>query len=381
MASTTLALFCKVVDNYGDIGICWRLARQLQSEHDIIVHLWVDDLGSFHRICPSVNSSLDRQALEGIWIHRWHTQEVLFGKEDIADIVIEFFGCDIPPAYIATMAQCAPAPIWLNLEGLSAEEWVEGCHGLPSSHPSYSLTKYFFFPGFNTKTGGLLCETTLDRQRENFQSDPLAQTAFLAQLGVSAEEMQSLKVSLFCYPNAPVAALLSAWQHHEKPLLCLAPEGVASEALGEFFGEMPVCGQVLQRGQLTLRVIPFMPQNDYDKLLWSCDLNFVRGEDSFVRAQWAKKAFIWHIYPQDDNLHHKKLKAFLQTHQAGSDSSRDFSLAWNQAQPCHDWQACWSKLHNDLELIQEQSTAWLNRMRMVGDLTSNLLSFVNSKRQ
>ena len=84
-------------------------------------------------------------------------------------------------------------------------------------------------------------------------------------------------------------------------------------------------------GALTVRVLPFVSQPDYDKLLWACDLNFVRGEDSFVRAQWAGKPFIWHIYPQDKNLHHVKLRAFLQRYAADIESLSNFSLFWNSA--------------------------------------------------
>ncbi len=40
----TCDIFCAVVDNYGDIGVCWRLARQLAHEHGMTVRLWVDDL-------------------------------------------------------------------------------------------------------------------------------------------------------------------------------------------------------------------------------------------------------------------------------------------------------------------------------------------------
>ena len=43
-------IFCTVVDNYGDIGVCWRLARQLAAEHGFAVRLWVDDLASFARL-------------------------------------------------------------------------------------------------------------------------------------------------------------------------------------------------------------------------------------------------------------------------------------------------------------------------------------------
>ena len=40
-------IFCTVIDNYGDIGICWRLARQLRVDDGQRVRLWVDDLTSF----------------------------------------------------------------------------------------------------------------------------------------------------------------------------------------------------------------------------------------------------------------------------------------------------------------------------------------------
>ena len=183
--ATSLAIFCKVVDNYGDIGICWRLARQFQREHGIDVTLWVDDLQSFRRICPEIALNVDMQCVDNVQIRHWRNQEEQFSPGDIADIVIEFFACDIPPGYIAAMAQCEPRPVWLNLEGLSAEEWVEGCHTLPSPHPRLSLTKHFFFPGFTAKTGGLLHESSLEVQREQFQSDPALVSGFMSRLGMT----------------------------------------------------------------------------------------------------------------------------------------------------------------------------------------------------
>ncbi|WP_394778973.1 elongation factor P maturation arginine rhamnosyltransferase EarP [Undibacterium sp.] len=385
--STSLTLFCKVVDNYGDIGICWRLARQLELEHGIAVALWVDDLRSFQRICPAVDTGSDLQEIENITVRHWRDQEGEFDTDDIADIVIEFFGCNIPPAYISAMARCEPRPVWLNLEGLTAETWVEGCHTLPSPHPSLSLTKYFFFPGFTGRTGGLLVESALDRQRQEFQSSPAAITAFLSELGLSTAEMASLKVSLFCYPQAPVAALLQAWQAGSTAATCLVPEGVASDALQAFIGEPPKAGMAVTRGALTVRVLPFVPQPDYDKLLWSCDVNFVRGEDSFVRAQWANKPFIWHIYPQDENLHHVKLKAFLQAYTPATASLLAVSNAWNAVTvnaadatdaATADWPQIWSSFAADLPQIAAASTNWQRQQLANGDLASNLLKFARS---
>ncbi|NRR32406.1 elongation factor P maturation arginine rhamnosyltransferase EarP [Oxalobacteraceae bacterium] len=380
----TLALFCKVVDNYGDIGICWRLARQLQQEHGIAVTLWVDDLASFQRICPDVILQADQQQVAGVTVRHWRDQDGVFTPADIADIVIEFFAVDIPPGYIAAMAECAPRPVWFNLEGLTAEEWVEGCHTLPSSHPRLPLTKHFFFPGFTAKTGGLLREAALDAQRLHFQSEPASVTAFLAQLGLAPAEIAATKVSLFCYPHAPVAALFEAWQQAAAPIACLVPEGVASEAVQAFLGAPAVAGAAQTRGALTVRVLPFVAQPDYDKLLWACDLNFVRGEDSFVRAQWAGKPFVWHIYPQDDNLHHKKLRAFLGRYAGALDALNAAALAWNDAPvgsaAGSDWTALWTAFAADMPAMTEWAVDWRRQMHDNGDLSSNLLQFASSLR-
>lgn len=371
----TLHLFCRVVDNYGDIGICWRLARQLQREHGIDVTLFVDDLQSFRRICPDVDIDAGVQKVAGVTIRHWRNQDGVFSAEDIADIVIEFFAVDIPPGYIAAMVDCDPRPVWLNLEGLSAEEWVEGCHTLPSSHPRLPLTKHFFFPGFTSKTGGLLREAALEDERLTFQSNQGA-TTFLSQLGVTPAEMTSLKVSLFCYPHAPIAELFDAWQHGAAAITCLVPEGVATEAIQEFLGGEAKAGAVRTRDALTVRVLPFVAQPDYDKLLWACDLNFVRGEDSWVRAQWAGKPFIWHIYPQDENLHHVKLRAFLQRYAADIANLSTLSLHWNGAVDEEgSWPGIWSSFRSDMAKITARSVDWQQQMQKNGDLAANLLKF------
>lgn len=378
---TRLDLFCRVVDNYGDIGICWRLARQLQREHGIAVTLWVDDLISFRRICPGVDVQAERQQQAGVTVRHWHSMDGAFGIEDVADIVIEFFAVDIPPAYIAAMAQCQPRPVWFNLEGLTAEEWVEGCHCLSSTHPQLGLIKHFFFPGFTAKTGGLLVEAGLDQQRHAFQSDAAARSAFLAALGLTTEQMAARLVSLFCYPHAPVAELLAAWQQDRTPTTCVVPEGVATDAVQAFLGAPAVAGACTTRGALTLRVLPFVPQDDYDRLLWACDLNFVRGEDSFVRAQWAGRPFVWHIYPQDEQLHHKKLRAFLQRYAAELPALSALSLQWNGADgSAADWPALWAAYRDQMPAMQQRAAAWQQQMLALGDLAANLLRFAATLR-
>jgi len=377
-----LDLFCRVVDNYGDIGICWRLSKQFVREHGLAVTLWVDDLASFKRICPDVDAAAERQQVQGVDVRHWRDQEGQFTPTDVADIVIEFFAVDLPPGYIAAMAQREPRPVWFNLEGLTAEAWVEGCHRLTSPHPRLPLTKHFFFPGFTDKTGGLLREAELERERQQFQSQPAAMADFLAGLGVTPQEMAATKVALFCYPHAPVSALFDAWRDGADPITCLVPEGVAPDAVHAFFGAAARAGNSATQGALTVRVLPFVPQPDYDRLLWACDLNFVRGEDSFVRAQWAGQPFVWHIYPQDENLHHKKLRAFLQRYAPGLPALADFSLRWNGAMSASesDWPALWSALFDGRAAIAARASEWRQQMLALGDFAGNMLSFAATLR-
>ncbi|GAB3466802.1 elongation factor P maturation arginine rhamnosyltransferase EarP [Massilia terrae] len=374
-STRTLAIFCKVVDNYGDIGICWRLGRQIAHEHGVEVTLWVDDLKSFQRICPEVVVDAPRQLVQGVTVLHWQGKDGSFAPQDIPDVVIEFFGVDLPPAYVEAMAAREPRPVWINYEGLSAEEWVEGCHRMPSMHPRLPITKYFFFPGFTGKTGGLLHEARLLAERARFQPAP-----FLASLGLSRNEIDAFKVSLFCYPHAPVAELFDAWAQGGQPVACLVPEGVAAGTVRGFLGKEPVAGASAARGMLTVRVLPFVPQPDYDKLLWSCDFNIVRGEDSWVRAQWAAKPFIWHIYPQDENLHHKKLRAFLQRYADGIGSLERVALGFNGACTEADWPGAWQALLDDFPGLVSRAKTWEREMLENGDLVSNLLSFAGSLR-
>ena len=374
----TLDLFCRVVDNYGDIGVCWRLARQLAGEHGVAVRLWVDDLASFRRICSAVDVAVEEQHLQGVTVRRWHEAMAIQG---VADAVVEAFGCELPAAYLAAMAARTTAPVWINLEYLSAEHWVAGCHGLPSPHPQLRLTKYFFFPGFAAGTGGLLQETGLAARRAAFAADPARQAAFLASLGVHPAPGVCL-VSLFCYPAAPVAALLDALRDDPRPSLMLAPESVAAAALAGWAGRPLRQGELVRQGSLTLQAVPFLDQTDYDYLLWCCDLNFVRGEDSMVRAQWAQKSFVWHIYPQQEEAHRIKLDAFLARFVDGltpdaANAYRAMSHAWNGD---GDLRASWPAFRNALPALQAHMPGWCERLRVHGDLAGNLLAFIKRVR-
>ncbi len=374
MRSESCDIFCNVIDNYGDIGVCWRLARQLANEHGLQVRLWVDDLQSFARLCPEADAALQVQHCRGVEVRHWPQD---FPSVEPAGLVIEAFACTLPESYVAAMAALEQEPVWINLEYLSAEKWVEGCHRLPSPHPVLPLTKYFFFPGFTEKTGGLLLERDLLSRRDAFQSDVVAQARYWAGLGVPERKAGELRVSLFSYENAAIDGLLRAWEQGAHPVTCLLPEGRSLPQAAAFFGRTAgKAGDVWSRGQLRMHVLPFVEQERYDELLWACDVNFVRGEDSCVRAQWAGKPFVWHIYPQHDGVHLEKLQAFMNLYCAGlsdraSQTVQALWLDWNCGEPVGQ---AWLDFLSCRGELQERARVWAQR-QSGNNLALNLLDF------
>ena len=328
----TWDIFCSVVDNYGDVGVCWRLARQLSTELHQRVRLWVDKPESFQRICHALDPALESQEIAGVEIRRWRKSFPLVAP---ADIVIEGFGAPLPESYVDAMAARSSSPVWINLEYLSAESWVEGCHGLPSPQPRLPLVKYFFFPGFTSATGGLLMESGLAQARDTFQNDPAALEHFWHDIGVSPAPRAVLKVSLFCYDNLALPSLVSAWSNSRVPIVCMVPAGAVLDQVSAILGCGIEPGSRLVRGRLTIEALPFLDLDQYDRLLWACDINFVRGEDSFVRAQLAARPMVWQAYPQKEDAHIAKVNAFVDRHVIGLDEVSAQAvhacyMAWNQ---------------------------------------------------
>ena len=222
-------IFCRVVDNYGDVAVSWRLARSVAREHGKPVRLCLDDLTVLAKLRPEIDPGRRVQVLEGVEVVE---MGVDFGANDVADVVVETFGCDPPQAYVHAMAALETKPRWINLEYLSAEDWVEGSHALPSPNPRLPLVKHYFFPGFTPRTGGLLREHSLLARRDEFQADAGAQRAFWTSLVGKAPPPQALKVSLFAYAGAPLEALARSCMQYPGPVWLIASEGVALRCTG-----------------------------------------------------------------------------------------------------------------------------------------------------
>lgn len=353
-------IFCRVIDNLGDIGVCWRLCADLASRGEQ-VRLWIDQPDALAWMAPG--------ALEGHWpgvqVMRW-TDPLpagLVASLPPADVWVEAFGCDpaaeCVQALADRLAQGASPPAWINLEYLSAEPWVERSHGLPSpvmSGPLKGLTKWFFFPGFTPATGGLLREADLARRQATF--DP---QAWLGAMGLPRRAAR--RVSLFCYepPALP-------------PVLAQAGDSDWLVTPGRAWQAVAACP--VPASAPRLHALAPLTQRAFDHLLWSCDLNFVRGEDSLVRALWAGRPFVWHIYPQHDDAHHAKLDAFLDWLDAPA-SLRRFHHAWNGL--CAPDTAVWPDAPT---LAEWAACAAMARHRLLAqtDLATQLTGFVTEKR-
>ena len=318
-------IFCQVIDNHGDLGVCWRLSVGLAARAQR-VRLWVDDASALRWMAPA--------GCAGVEVLNWNARtRSLLGSLPRSDVVVEAFGCQLGDdllAFLTTPGAPGAAgehkpPIWINLEYLSAEPFVEGCHGLPSPllhGPAAGLTRHFFYPGFTARTGGLLHEPELEMRQRQFD-----RPAWLREQRIAFSDERL--ISLFCYEPAALGELLRQLIQGQQPTLLLVTAGRAQAAVRSWLAQVGMDDSESPRaGSLRVQWLPYLTQGEYDHLLWACDLNCVRGEDSLVRAIWAGKPLLWNIYPQHDDAHHGKLEAFLRLLQAPPTLSQ-LHRSWN----------------------------------------------------
>jgi uncharacterized repeat protein (TIGR03837 family) len=246
--------------------------------------------------------------------------------------------------------------VWINLEYLSAESYVERSHRLPSPQRN-GLRKWFFYPGFTERTGGLLREPGLMAARAAFDRD-----AWLATLGLQRRPGERV-VSLFCYDNPAIPDLLQALA--AAPTLLLLTPGLAAAQV-----PLPL-PPPLPHGLRCAR-LPWLTQPNFDHLLWASDINCVRGEDSLVRALWAGSPLVWQLYPQHDGAHLNKLDAMLNWLQADD----RVAALWRR----------WNGVNSSTPLALPPTAAWSQQVQRARelllaqtDLATQLRAFVQEK--
>jgi uncharacterized repeat protein (TIGR03837 family) len=345
-------IFCRVIDNFGDLGVCWRLARQLAAA-GTTVRLITDDPAPLAWMAPEALGSGDSGGAS-VQVLAWP------GPADAADVVIEAFGCDPPEAMVEAMRR-RDRLVWINLEYLSAETYVERSHGLPSPRAD-GLRKWFFYPGFTPHTGGLMHEPDLLARQTAFDRD-----AWLATLGLQRLAGERV-VSLFCYDNPAIRPWLASLD--EAPTLLLLTQGAAQDQVsGQLNGQMSAMPG-LPRRLLRSFALPWLAQRDFDHLLWASDLNAVRGEDSLVRALWAGVPFLWQAYPQGDGAHRAKVEAMIARLALPADAASAWR-AWNGF-------AAWPGLPALLGSWSTAARATRDALLAQDDLTTRLQRFVRA---
>lgn len=387
MAAMLWDIFCRVIDNFGDIGVCWRLSADL-AERGHQVRLWIDDASSLAWMAPDAGT---------VSVRPWAEAEV--SPPCPGDVVVEAFGCDPPSAFVTQMQRATP-PKWINLEYLSAEDYVERSHGLQSpvwSGPGAGLKKWFFYPGFTERTGGLLREPALLAQRDAFLADPDTRSDWLTKLGVapacgSDTALQQRYLSVFCYASAPVPLLLDALSEQlsdpqtQTALTLLLTPGHAIRMAKQWQQQNPDRLANCQ-SRLVLHELPHLTQIEFDRLLWACDVNLVRGEDSAVRALWASRPHVWQIYEQDDGVHDDKLQAFMNRWMADWErglrqSVQQIWRAWNNLPPLPDLDQAvnpiqaLAKMALSAPVWQHHAAQASQNLAKQSDLTTQLLEFV-----
>lgn len=362
-------VFCHVVDNLGDIGVCWRLCANL-AQRGQRVRLWIDLPDDLRWMAPGAIEG----RFEGITVLHWREPLPVEQVEALppADVWIEAFGCDPATACVEALARRLAAgarpPVWLNLDYMSAEAWVERCHRLPSpvmAGPLKGLTKWFFYPGFTPATGGLLREPNLLARQGAFDAH-----RWLADHGLPGPAPGRHRATLFCYEPQPLRAVLAGVGAPGHEVDWLVTAGRTSDAVRAV---CPPGAPSLPHARL--HYLPHLTQPDFDHLLWASSINFVRGEDSLVRALWAGRPFVWHIYPQHDDAHHAKLDAFLDWLDAPA-SLRAFHHWWNGMATTR---AAWP----GWEVLEEWAACALaarERLLSQADLAEQILGFVLEKR-
>ncbi|MBQ5499112.1 MAG: elongation factor P maturation arginine rhamnosyltransferase EarP [Treponema sp.] len=417
-----ITILCKVVDNYGDIGFVYRLARNITELYpDTELRLVVSDLPSFAAMAPFVKEGLARQSARGWQIFDWNKEDVCtkeFSRR-IPDVILQCFQCERPEWLDRILFDPEQKKIVriVNLEYLTAESWADDFHLLKSGTRSILVKKVNFMPGFTKKTGGLVMDSSFLSSLQNkeaalktIQDDLMAKagtgagTRSAASSGISsvvsangqkeaeADSVQALRdantfcVTIFAYKRNfthVVGALKSFMEERQKenPLFrihAFVAAGLACSPFEEAWKE--------EGCPFAITKLPYLSQEAWDALLCSSDFNFVRGEDSFARACLCGKPFVWHAYPQDEELHLVKAGAVLERMESFFEDKelfgflKEYFLLYNtrfsQDEPCEKEEELLLKLLKSYPALSKACTDFSKNLIENGNLTRHLMEYL-----
>lgn len=369
MKTNTIDIFCNIIDNFGDIGVSYRLAKEIAS-NKYIVHLYVDDLYIFSKIENKINIHKKFQKLSKyLFIHKWDNN--LKHNYIPSYTIIETFGCNLPQ-YISN--KITDKNLWINLEYLSAENWIEDCH-LKISPQSNGLKKYFFFPGFTPNTGGLNFNKLVTKINKIKFLQKFSH--HISNRKLKIKEIPNLCKNysfnlIFTYDNPQVKNItISKLKQNPNSVFFIA-EGKSST----IFNNNTIKEIKEKFPKAKLFKFKMINQSNFNKLINICDLVIVRGEDSIVQAIIQEKLFLWDIYKQEENAHLDKIKHFIYKYIPQNNKNyNDIYESLINLNTSNIYSNFDSFMLKSEEIISHNKL-WARELKQNDSLCSNLLNFI-----
>ena len=343
MEINSIDIFCEVIDNYGDVGVAYRLARE------------------FKRIYPHKRLRFFINKTEEINLIKKSNDIEIIAYKDIskiknsADLILETFACEIPKEYIDKALRSSKFII--NLEYFSAEDWVDDFH-LQESFLGGSLKKYFFIPGLSKKSGGILLDNEFLERKKQVEEN---REYYLEKFKI--KEKYDLIGSVFSYEKN-FDSLINELKKLDKKVLLLILSEKTQKNFIKYFDNSN------NYDKIKAVKLPFFTYDKYEELLSLCDFNLVRGEDSFVRALLLGKPFLWHIYPQEENIHIQKLNSFLEKYCPNNKELKETFIDYNVNRDN------FSYFFKNFKEIEEHNRKYANYLIENCNLIEKLINFI-----
>lgn len=306
MKVNSIDIFCEIIDNFGDIGVVYRISKELKKIfQNVRIRIVLNRLEEFKAINKKVKDT-DYQEIDGlICVTEKYVKENMesFG---VSDVFIEAFGCNVPEEYVKAAKE--NSKLWINLEYLSGEKWIEDFHLCESLIDSKTLKKIFFMPGFSEKSGGVIIDSGfLERMKFGKENRDEVFKKYFKDFDLKDKFIGTV----FSYEKN-FENLLETLKNYEKETVLLLMGEKTQKSFSEILKKNLTedYGNIVKYGKITMIYSDFFSQEEYEEIISASDFNFTRGEDSFVRGIILGKPFMWHIYLQEEKAHMDKIKAF-----------------------------------------------------------------------
>lgn len=338
-----ITLLCKVVDNFGDIGVVYRLARALTdlskrgeslplvgtslpptpsagdtpaTPPKLNLRIIADNLESFRLLCPQIDPSKEEQTVNDWQIYNWNAETTCLNafRKKQPRIIIECFQCG-RPEWLETLLFTEKVPDVVHiimLDYLTAEDYAETFHKLKSLTRSARVQKVNFMPGFTAKTGGLILDKPFIKALKARENSDVAKNESIG----NCNSKESFNAVFFSYPRDWTPAVQALQKFSIKKLNCklnmLLARGAGHESFLNAYKNCAAGKNSAEEPLFTLTELNFLPQTEWDALLTRTPLLFIRGEDSLSRACLCGVPFVWHAYPQTEEYQLVKVQALLE---------------------------------------------------------------------